>query len=109
MKGAGWVIGVVVVIFLAVLFNQPPPPEPTPTDDDYQFTVMVVCENLVKKNLKSPASMKVPHPKPSPVQVSSGVWRYTFPVDAQNGFGALIRSTWRCDVANGQVTVQELQ
>lgn len=108
MKGSGCLIGILLVIILGVMFfNQEPAETPAATADDYKFNVMVACEKLVKENLKSPATMRTPGHN-LPVQTRPGVWRYEFPVDAQNSFGALIRSTFRCDVADGHVTVKEL-
>lgn len=68
--------------------------------------IEVNCEGLVKKHLVSPGTMKVPS-NDGARQLSDGSWTYDFAVDSENGFGALLRSNWHCEVHGNQVTVHQ--
>lgn len=59
-----------------------------------------LCETAVKDRLKAPATAQF-----SDERISRQPPRYLVAghVDAQNGFGALVRATWTCTVDGGQV------
>lgn len=57
--------------------------------------VQYECEDALKALLVSPATMRVAE-RMRPLQQANEQWRYAFEVDSQNGFGALIRSSWLC-------------
>lgn len=71
------------------------PPEPR-----YDaFQAQVDCEDYVKKNLKAPSTAKfAPHHELNISGKDQGPWTVVGHVDAQNAFGAQIRSTYHCIV-----------
>ncbi|UIU47042.1 hypothetical protein [Microcystis phage MinS1] len=56
----------------------------------------VMCEDFVDDRLRSPSSAEFP----DPVTRKSGTqtWVVEGAVDSENGFGAMIRSTYTCEV-----------
>ena len=77
-----------VVSVIAVLNSPSPPPDP-------KYGAMVACEGFVKDRLKSPASADFSEEQA--VTADAG-WIVTGNVDAQNSFGAKLRSTFVCQV-----------
>lgn len=72
-------------------------------EDDYVAT----CHKLVKRNLKSPAtasfaSTQVTHPTKYSYRIKGGV-------DAENGFGALLRLHYQCTGRKGSVHLDYLR
>lgn len=61
-----------------------------------QGHALVACQDFVQSKLKAPSTAKFQ--AASTVKVSAGVWAVTGTVDAQNGFGALIRNSYKCTV-----------
>lgn len=58
------------------------------------------CEEFVKGRLKSPSSASFPFSvKPEIIGSGSGPYTVVGQVDSQNGFGAMIRSGYRCEVS----------
>jgi hypothetical protein len=102
------VIGIVVIIVIACLLfaalgssisttgNSTSPATPTEAS--------VMCEYFVKNRLKAPSTAKFPHYWELEITTygkNEGVkdaFRVKGYVDAQNGFGAMIRSNYICDV-----------
>lgn len=75
----------------------------TPDPASLRFQAQRACEGAVEQNLKAPASAEYDS------QVGGGgegPWAVTGTVDAQNSFGAMIRSTYSCSVElkNGVVS-----
>ena len=65
--------------------------------EDKKIGVEVTCEGLVKKALKAPATAKFPNETKSyRINSSTNTSTYTAYVDAENGFGALIRNQFSC-------------
>jgi hypothetical protein len=68
--------------------------------DDARAEVLITCEDLVKRSLKAPSTAKFGNiwngRSSYRVSPSSGTSVYTATVDAQNGFGAMIRNTFSC-------------
>lgn len=60
-----------------------------------QFAAKAACEQAVRERLKSPSSAEFPHEYPS--EVRPGTYRMRSHVDSQNGFGAMLRSTFDCE------------
>jgi hypothetical protein len=60
----------------------------------------LACKEFVTRNLKAPSTAKFPSYDDSYVKnISSGNYSASITVDAQNGFGAMIRSTFVCKVS----------
>lgn len=61
----------------------------------------IMCQDFVKNRLRSPGSAKFPGVMDGEPKVSSlGSGRYSVRsyVDSENGFGALLRSDWSCEI-----------
>jgi len=59
-----------------------------------EISAQIACENLVSDQLKSPATAEY-----NDKAVGKGSrWTVTGTVDAQNGFGAMLRSSFQCVV-----------
>lgn len=80
--------------------------------------VRVACEELVKQQLKAPGTADFGGVEydPPPAGEGDGTWTATGYVDAENGFGANIRTNWTCTVdvsdegetySNGSATLSE--
>lgn len=81
---------------------------------DYdEFDIAYACKESIKNNLKAPSTAKFPgmwDEQPEAEQTGDGGWLYITWVDAQNGFGAMIRSTWGCAVtAEGAIHVAQME
>lgn len=89
---AGLIVIAIIVIIAAV--NSPK----TETEYNPNNSVEVIhqCEDLVKNSLKSPSSAIFVDTKAQ--QNQSRHWTVTGSVDAQNSFGAMIRSDFQCSV-----------
>lgn len=77
--------------------------------DDYnnRFTAIRQCEELVKQQLKAPSTAEF-----NSSASGDGTWTVVGTVDAQNGFGAMIRSEFGCTVVisgrNAETTLEYL-
>ncbi|WP_142459659.1 hypothetical protein [Geodermatophilus aquaeductus] len=58
----------------------------------------VACEEFVKRQLRAPATADFPNFQEYVVTGSGDQYTVQGYVDAQNGFGALIRSDWSCSI-----------
>lgn len=60
------------------------------------YEARMQCERWVKDKLKAPATAEFS----GAVETSTGTnsWTITGNVDAENGFGAQVRSVWSCDI-----------
>lgn len=70
---------------------------------DLEIESFLICRDFVKQRLRSPGSAKFRNPSERDGEVvwwSSDdlEWQVLSSVDAQNGFGALLRSQWDCTV-----------
>ncbi len=55
---------------------------------------MIACEDMLRDQLKAPDSADFT----GTTATGSGPWTVTGQVDAQNSFGASLRSAWSCEV-----------
>ncbi len=79
-----------------------------PKIDRDRIEAITACELAVKARLKSPTTAKFSNKRA--VQVgSSNTWIAGGSVDAQNSFGATIRSDYRCRVTGSQVIVEYIE
>lgn len=103
-KGAqavGTVIGVGCLgIVVLMIFTSLQSGSSTPTQGD-KYEAYDVCQKFVSQRLRAPGSAKFPSLTASGVTaVDLGGGRYSVNayVDSQNGFGALLRMTFACEV-----------
>ena len=68
----------------------------TPALTDRSLEAKSMCETFVKKQLKAPATAKFS--EESAAKVSDAEYTVAGSVDSQNSFGALLRSTFACDL-----------
>lgn len=66
-------------------------------------TLINICFRSVKKILKAPATAKFPLVREPKFFVNGGIYYVSGQVDAQNGYGALIRSNFSCIMAQSKV------
>lgn len=59
-----------------------------------RYAAISACEDWVKDKLKAPATAKFSNSRAS----GTGPWTVTGDVDAQNSFGAMIRTSWTCSI-----------
>ncbi len=67
-----------------------------------ETTAFVMCQNPVETQLRAPSTAEFPYitaPGVSAVHLGDGVYRVHGFVDAQNGFGAMLRTSWTCEIA----------
>jgi hypothetical protein len=64
-------------------------------------SAVTVCENLVKDDLKAPATAVFSNVEIE--QLDQASFNISGAVDAQNGFGALLRSEFKCQSINGDI------
>ena len=96
-KGTGkmLLIGAAAFVALAVVASIFAPDGP-PGDP---IGAYVFCENVVEDRLRAPATAQFAgYNEEDVAHISEGVWRVESYVDAQNGFGAMLRSDWSCEV-----------
>ena len=65
--------------------------------DRLRFEAVAACESLVEGRLRSPATAGFD----SSARGGGVSWRVTGVVDSENGFGALVRTSFACDVTVG--------
>lgn len=95
VPGCLWVVGgimVIVTVLCAVTITNPDKPTPVYPSEDAK---RVCQEKFIPERLKAPSTADF-----SDVQVTSSghVYTVTGNVDAQNSFGAKVRSTFTCIV-----------
>lgn len=71
------------------------------TKGGQEVAAFVMCQDPVQNRLRAPSTAKFPTTSDSGVRsVHAGDGRYLVDgyVDAQNGFGAMLRTTWACEI-----------
>ncbi len=64
-----------------------------------KFGAAVACQELVERRLKAPATADFPTVNPAAIDSgANAIYQVTSYVDAQNGFGAQIRTNYTCKV-----------
>jgi hypothetical protein len=87
-------IGVVIVLpLIAVIFSAQGGDEPY--NPDNSFEARSQCEDLVRESLKAPSTADFGELNASR---TGGEWIVTGTVDAENSFGAMLRSDFQCTV-----------
>ena len=78
--------------------------------------VRINCERVIKDRLVAPSTAKFPgifsddrtDPRRYQDHPDGPFWAWTTVVDAQNGFGAMLRGRWNCRVYDdGRITVEQ--
>ncbi|MET3999849.1 hypothetical protein [Marinobacterium sp. MBR-109] len=101
----GWFVLLVLITFGAFIWykaNTPPSSKTSKSDPQKvramdEFDALVTCQNHVKRNLKSPSSAKFPVMQQIKVySTGPDEWLIRGYVDADNSFGANIRSHYEC-------------
>lgn len=76
-----------------------------PTDEDKQAESQVACEDVVKKNLKSPSTASFSN---ETATGTDGQYTVTGDVDSQNSFGATVRAHFTCESDGSTVHLTSL-
>lgn len=88
-KKAIWVVaGLVGVIVLWSLVSGDDGPDPD--------MAIVMCHDAVRDRLRAPATARFPTFSETQVSQTENRFRVRSHVDAENAFGAMIRSNWDC-------------
>jgi hypothetical protein len=92
-----------VIGFIGSVLNPPKPKTRAEIEADslrtVQFEAQYQCERFVEASLKAPATAKFGNERAWVVKNKPGHWSASGYVDAQNSFGALIRTTFGCDMS----------
>lgn len=89
------IVAAVIVLF-AVILNTASGGSPDTRSDTAAF---VMCQDFVRDRLKSPSTAAFPTIREARVQsVGEQEWQVRSHVDAQNSFGAELRTEWSCDI-----------
>jgi hypothetical protein len=96
----GWVVllalGAAVAVLIWVLAGADgTPSKPADDTETDKFTAISACKSSVESQLKAPATAEFGDEAAS--RSSTGTYVVTGHVDAENGFGAFIRTEWICD------------
>lgn len=103
-SGTGWIILLTTVALLGVLFvviqsldlKDDIAPVAITDSDGTAGGAYIDCRDAVKLRLKAPASADFPGAGSATITHTGKNWFVSSYVDAQNGFGAQIRSEWTC-------------
>lgn len=112
---AFWVTAAAVGALLAVLSLVTPRGGGSGEYDRYDFVAQ--CQELVRGQLRAPATARFPDlevtfgPGPHAVRETSSGWEWSGYVDAENGFGALVRARFACvaDASTRRVVARLLE
>lgn len=100
VKGVIVVVGIIVVFgLLTMARGGKPPAAPTISHSAPDGSMAhVMAQKLVKAQLKAPSTAKFPSAEYTATDLGGGRWRVSSYVDAQNGFGAMLRSQWTVEM-----------
>jgi hypothetical protein len=94
-------VGVIGLFMLAMCPSTKPTRSPAQAAQDRAVDeTRVICQEAIKATLKAPATAKFPHISTSEVgraAENKDIVRILTYVDAQNSFGAVIRTHFQCD------------
>jgi len=98
---AGWLALLAVFVFVAgvslLVSSSGNGSRSQPVDDnDTAILAHAMAKQFVENNLKAPATADFPRQATSIYQDHQGRWVVTSYVDAQNSFGANVRTHWKC-------------
>lgn len=90
-------VGLFILIWLISFMYSSSPK--TPDRDTQRAAAIVACESRVRTSLKAPVTARFPGSSEVDVRdKGAGVAVVMSHVDAQNSFGAMIRTRWICEV-----------
>ena len=92
-KCSGWIVAI-IFIFMIVAISSCSRGCSSDSDKFDEFDAQVVAESEVKENLKSPSTADFSPYSETTITNDGDEWTVKGWVDAQNGFGAMIRSTY---------------
>ncbi len=95
-KGCLGCFGVFAV--LAILGSLLPGSDGASDPDDRGTMAVIQCQNYVKVRLRAPSTADFPFLDHSVSRMGNEAYVVRSYVDAQNGFGAMIRSTYACKI-----------
>lgn len=93
---AGILGGLVVVLLLVGAFTGDD--DDTPSNEDLRYNAHGLCKNWVEELLKAPSTAEHPSIDDASILESGTHWIVNSYVDAQNGFGAMLRTGYRCEI-----------
>lgn len=88
-------VGVAVLLGIGLLSTGNRSRTPA-TDTGSDIGAWVVCQQAVDAQLKSPSTAEYPSRREASLSKSGDTWTYTSYVDAENSFGAQMRTPWTC-------------
>ncbi len=95
LRSRAGTVGVVVLVLAAVMLVE----WLGGTARNDQAGAFAACTQFVERTLRSPGSAQHPAFLDAAVSNEDPVYVVTSHVDSQNGFGALLRTSYRCEVA----------
>lgn len=96
----GCLVLIVLVVILGMIFS----PGEKSDERDWALEAYFVAQDFVTTQLKAPGTAKFPLSTDPAVTITrrdNGAWLISGYVDAQNSFGALIRTRYICSVKEG--------
>ena len=96
----GKVVGIIAVLFLIGLIVKGCGGDSSGSGGDGRDEIgaSIVCEDFVKDRLKAPSTADFPSYSDYTITGSGDDYTVEGYVDAENGFGAMIRTDWTCTV-----------
>jgi len=97
----GLIVAVFILVMVIAIRNKPTPAQQAATNEkNAGYTAAFVCQNAVRERLKAPATADFEAPRNAQInRYDSGNYEIVSHVDAQNSFGAKLRSAYTCVVA----------
>lgn len=95
-RGVLFIVGLVVLMFAVGIGSLFIGNDDEGPDDVSDYEVQAQCEKWVDKQLKSPSTAK--YSDHAVRSAGEDAWTVSGAVDAENSFGAEIRSAWSCDI-----------
>jgi hypothetical protein len=96
----GVLVAGVLVMVVSIASNRPSPEQQAANDTRVAgYNAAFACQDKVRERLKAPASARFQAPREARITTSPEGWFEVHShVDAQNGFGALLRTKYTCSV-----------
>lgn len=89
-----WIsLAVVLVVIVALVYFAFANDDPNEYDANNSREAIAQCEDAISERLKAPSTAEF-----DSSATGSGTWTVTGTVDAENSFGAMIRSRYECSV-----------
>jgi len=95
---AGLMLAGFIVFLVIVATNRPSPEQQAKEDSKIAgYNAAFACQDYVRERLKAPASAKFQAPREAQIEdTGRGIFKVESYVDAQNGFGAMLRKRYTC-------------